>query len=749
MSARQANPSRPQRTSRQPALEPRRFNPRLLAAVAGLLLLHFILAVTSAWNKSVTYDEIAHLTRGVSYTVRDDYRLGPPHPPFAHYWAAIPLRFMRLRFPPENQEAWRKSNMWSIGAQFFFNSKLNNPADQMLWRGRAMIALLSAALGGLVFIWSREIFGTAGGLLSLAIYAVSPTVLAHGALVTTDLVSALFFTAATYALWKLTHRLTLVTLLAAMFCVGMLFLSKASAAIMVFVGLALIVIRVAAPQPLTVRLFGPQRVINSRVKRGGILLALAPVVGIAAITMLWAGYGFRWSPFRNGASTPEGYKRDAEAGRYDYYAVGTAPGKSQWEYQARQLEGRKLDLLRKLHEWKLVPDAYAYSLLYMLQGARGRDAFLNGERSLFGWHTFFPYAFLVKTPLPLFGLMGAALAAALLRPKDRSLRVAALNERGSEPRPSGSGSEIARSLEYATTPPLDRPSLTWLTRLYPTLPLWTLIAAYSVASVRSTLNIGHRHLLPMEPAIYILCGAAALWWQTGRRALQAIPVALAGLLAAASVSMFPHYLAYFNWIVGGPRNGHKHLVDSSLDWGQDLPALSKWLKENAGGKQVYLRYFGMGSPEHDGIREYKSIIPRLPKDRRGDFSLRGGVYCVSATSFQQVYELTQADVLAVTGKKEPMPVDWSPPYEQFYQRLRPLMQQFESLPDDTSAREAFLQKTWGKNAEKTLNLYQKLRFMRLCAHLRRREPDAMPGYSILVYALSDADVDRFVNGPPP
>ena len=39
----------------------------------------------------------------------------------------------------------------------------------------------------------------------------------------------------------------------------------------------------------------------------------------------------------------------------------------------------------------------------------------------------------------------------------------------------------------------------------------------------------------------------------------------------------PHYLAYFNELAGGPANGFKELVDSNLDWGQDLKNLKLWL----------------------------------------------------------------------------------------------------------------------------------------------------------------------------
>jgi hypothetical protein len=45
--------------------------------------------------------------------------------------------------------------------------------------------------------------------------------------------------------------------------------------------------------------------------------------------------------------------------------------------------------------------------------------------------------------------------------------------------------------------------------------------------------------------------------------------------------------------------------------------------------------------------------------------------------------------------------------------------------------------------------FDQLRTGRLAAFLRRRQPDAMIGYSILIYRLSDADVVQALSGPAP
>ena len=67
------------------------------------------------------------------------------------------------------------------------------------------------------------------------------------------------------------------------------------------------------------------------------------------------------------------------------------------------------------------------------------------------------------------------------------------------------------------------------------------------------------------------------------------------------MSAHPHYLAYFNETVGGSENGWKYLVDSNLDWGQDLKGLGEYLR-TIGNPEIALIYFGTASPRSYGIK---------------------------------------------------------------------------------------------------------------------------------------------------
>jgi hypothetical protein len=66
-------------------------------------------------------------------------------------------------------------------------------------------------------------------------------------------------------------------------------------------------------------------------------------------------------------------------------------------------------------------------------------------------------------------------------------------------------------------------------------------------------------------------------------------------LIVINLSAWPHYLSYFNEIVGGSDKGWKYLRDSNIDWGQDLPALANYLREHKIDK-IVLEYSGQADP---------------------------------------------------------------------------------------------------------------------------------------------------------
>jgi 4-amino-4-deoxy-L-arabinose transferase-like glycosyltransferase len=111
--------------------------------------------------------------------------------------------------------------------------------------------------------------------------------------------------------------------------------------------------------------------------------------------------------------------------------------------------------------------------------------------------------------------------------------------------------------------------------------------------------LGYRYALPLVGLLCVLAGAE-LWPPAPGWRRHAVWAACA-LLALESLSVHPHYLAFFNRAVGGPANGHTLLLDSNLDWGQDVTTLARAL-ERHGNPPVWLALFAAEDPARLGVR---------------------------------------------------------------------------------------------------------------------------------------------------
>ena len=680
-----------------------------MTAVAGLLALYYLMALSASWQKSMTFDEMAHLTGGYTYWAFNDYRLHPENGNWPQRLGALRAVLDGASFPRLDQAAWATSNVYVMGDQFLYFS--GNDADTVLGHSRTVMALVGVALGALVFAWAERLVSPAGAWVSLILFVFSPTFLAHGPLVTSDMTAALFFTAAAGALWIALHRVTPITVFGAAVLAAGCLLSKVSGPILAPIAIAMLAVRMIGSRPLVIALRGRTIEVTSRARQLAILLGAFAVLTLAAWSLVWTSYGFRYTAF---AAVTTG--KEAFLGQ-----VKDQPGVVGW-------------FLSTARQFHLLPEAYIYASGLTVQYASERAAFLNGQFGTSGWWWFFPYAFMVKTTIPgmLVGLF--ALVALAVRWK------------------SGDATH-------------------WWDRakdsLYAGMPLVTLLAVYWAFALATNLNIGHRHLLPIYPALCILAGGAVFWIrplftraqkvdprkERGRRkqhaqvrgvrsasstlrAAGAATLILLGWHAVEAVNIHPNYLAYFNQLAGGPSQGYKHLADSSLDWGQDLPLLKRWLDneglQQPGASSVYLSYFGTARPEYYRIQAtpLAGFIDRRPP--QPPVPLGGGVYCVSVT------------VLDVIGR-----LFYKPEYQGNYQAALKNVTIFATASQNEQTLSALIARTGEPYWQQLFAQFDQLRTGRLVAFLRRRQPDAMIGYSILIYRLTDADVAQAVNGPAP
>lgn len=138
--------------------------------------------------------------------------------------------------------------------------------------------------------------------------------------------------------------------------------------------------------------------------------------------------------------------------------------------------------------------------------------------------------------------------------------------------------------------------------------------AYIVPASLAGNQLGIRYILPAFPFLIVLASAAARWIDWKKMPRRTVLVLLAAASLPFSLRFHPHHLSYFNEFAGGPANGWRHLVDSNIDWGQDLHALKEWLDDHP-GERIKLAYFGTVSPSAIGI-EYDFPTARTPTPGR-------------------------------------------------------------------------------------------------------------------------------------
>ena len=109
-----------------------------------------------------------------------------------------------------------------------------------------------------------------------------------------------------------------------------------------------------------------------------------------------------------------------------------------------------------------------------------------------------------------------------------------------------------------------------------------------------------RYVLPVVPFLFIF--SSSLFVPSVARKARQLPYALLLWSTISSMLVFPHSFSYFNEIAGGPNNGWRFLLDSSLDWQQDLYFLKAWQDKNPEKSPLFVDYYGDNAPNLFGIK---------------------------------------------------------------------------------------------------------------------------------------------------
>jgi hypothetical protein len=500
-------------------------NKWLISLIPIVLVLTFAVAITiAAKNDAVTSDETAHIPAGWTYAKYGIFALNNEHPALMKLLSGAFLLPFDLNFPqrydPSKPQDWEQ---WTFGDSFLMNS--GNDMDLIIFWARLPAILMAIGLVIVVYFWTKKLTGSRkAGIAALILAIFSPIILAHGRLANTDTPLTFFYVLSFFSLWAFLDKPNLLRASALGLSVGGGVAVKFSAPVIVPIVFILIIIKLfLKPKDYPV------------LRMLGMFLA-AIIIGA---TVVWGSYIIAQ---RNEIRLAEPVILGQT---FNHRVVKTPKEKIFYLPLDRYLEG--FEVVR------------SHSQI-------GHPSYLLGEYRIKGWWYYFPYTFLVKTPLVTLFLFGLALVTLWWGARKRTFG--------------------------------------WIITL---LPLFVFLGM----SLFNHINIGVRHIMPIYPLVFV-SAIAGSWWLTKYRIWQVILVLLLLFYIFDSASHYPSYMAYFNQLIGSNHNHYRYLADSNVYWSQDDRRMADYLKSQAIA-EVYMpkpssrmKYYGIKIKE---LEKYPELEP--------------------------------------------------------------------------------------------------------------------------------------------
>lgn len=576
-------------------LAPKRQGPWIGIAVIGLLVLFAGLAIDSMRRKSVTVDEMVYFTAGYYHLKTGRFDFNTTNPPLMKLLSGFPLLYLQPDLPAigSDPSEWNEIVQWQFAREFLYQNTVD--ADRILFWARLPTVFLGVLLGWMIWRFGSSLYGGRGGLVALFFYALSPNILAHSRLGTQDLALSLGMFATVWTFWRFLAAPSWGRQFAFASVFGCAVATKTTA---LFFGPILVLcaalvlwrrdeIGLWKDQFLVARVDPARRVRRKFVSLLVAFVAMIPVV-VLVLNLAYAFDG-TFSPL---STIVDPAKICAKLG------LGT---------------GTLAAVVGFLTDIPLpVPEPFLQLVKFQASRVRsGNSLYFMGELSRTGWYTLMPFAFLIKTPIATLILVATSLLGCVRWGRERTVE--------------------------------------WM----------LLVSAGFVMALfcyLRSVSVGLRYILPMYPFLFVLIGRLARlegpWDATravGRFATRAFLLGLMGWCAFGTVKLHPHYLAHFNEAVGGREQGHKYLVDSYLDWGQDLRGLKDYM-DRRGWKSIRLAYFGSADARYYGIDyEYLPSVGLAPNGSDGRWwyetkpeeltplQVEGGPIAISATLLAGVF----------------------------------------------------------------------------------------------------------------
>lgn len=530
----------------------------MLWICTAILGLHAILLAYGAAVHSPTIDEVAHMAAGVSHWELGRFDLYRVNPPLVRLLATLPVATAGYVADWTSYNAAPGERAEFYLGERFVNLNRSRSFELFMWARWACIPL--SVVGAVVcFMWARDLFGRASGLVALGLWCFSPMVLGHAQLITPDIGGTALGLAALYGFWRWLHTPSWYAAYLAGFLLGLAELTKTT----------LIVFFILYPLLWVLwRVLRPGNSSTAPLRASATQLTLC--LGLALI-LLNGGYAFE------GTFRPLG----------DYQFVSHVLA-GETTSSGNRFAGTCLSAIPVP-----LPANYLMGVDTQKRDFERSDwSYLHGEWQVGGWWYYYLYAMAVKTPLGVMLLILLAAIWAVVNPKGRA--------------------SVRDELLLAVPP----------------------IVVFILVSVHTGFNHHLRYVLPVYPFVFVSVSRVAQSISRRSRVMTCAWVTACCAVVAAAGTVFPHSLSYFNELVGGPRHGSEYLVDSNIDWGQDLFYLREWQKSHPGTTPLGLAYFGQIDPEVAGIDYFlppRAELRERPKSATDNTWLQPGWYAVSVS----------------------------------------------------------------------------------------------------------------------
>lgn len=537
------------------------------------LAVQFLLACDTARWLTPTHDEYWHLPLGLLIWKTDRFDYDVINPPLLRLWAALPLVVGGAKL-----DIGVPYSGAGITGDLFWTTNIEH---RMLWFawGRAMVAIVNGSTGWLLALWGRRWFGEFAGFATALLWCCCPTVLANGSLVTHDAASAFGFVATLYAIVCWCEEPGARRAAIAGVCLGIAQLLKVTCVLL----FPLAIITWFLIRPI------PGATVSARTKTW---IAHWSIVFGLSIAVINAGY----------------------LGQQSFHSLQSMNFASQ-RFQQLQHIGwlRSLPLP--------VPRSYVQAFDRVAQDLQNQHpVFLDSQWSVTGFRRYYVEAMAYKLPLGAWMLVVLSVLLCVSRRRSVVTKNTTTSSKSEiTPRPDTTQSSDAKQLSvignerscFPADPCLR--SNDWRKQATLIIPILMLVVPASLGSNQ----IGIRYIFPILPLFYLFAAQATNWLAFAKWRWRQWLVLASLVSLPASLRYHPHHLAYFNEWAGGPVHGKRLLIDSNLDWGQDLHGLAAYLRE-AKIEKLGLAYFGTVHPHSLHI---SYAIPPTHRPLPGDYAI--------------------------------------------------------------------------------------------------------------------------------